>query len=243
MTYVFAALAGAAGAALGGVLFALLGTLVGGLLRISNFEGARGYFAVWVFGPIGVLLGLAVGLYLVFRYHGGYVGFGEIAWRGAAVVAGLLGIVGAGAALRLATQPDLTRNAPPPQFLFEIRMPADAPLPAARADIRVHLQTYDTDHSALLEDDSPKLQGETKIVAGLIQMYRRTASRTVVLRLADGRDVVFVPRIPATPRHAAEYGPWEPARHLYEKGGQGARAPKPEERFEIRYRVDWEHRS
>ena len=58
MTYLLALLAALVGAALGFALGAAAAGLLAPVLGITSFEGASGYFAVFIGGPIGGLAGL-----------------------------------------------------------------------------------------------------------------------------------------------------------------------------------------
>jgi hypothetical protein len=71
MIYILAFLAAVIGAGAGFFLAAALGGVLAGALGVSSFEGAAGYLAVFGFGPVGGLVGLILGLALVFRYKAG----------------------------------------------------------------------------------------------------------------------------------------------------------------------------
>ncbi len=98
MTYLFALLAGAAGAVAGYLGAAAVGSVLATVFQMSSFEGASGYFVAFVAGPIGAIGGLVLGMYLVLRFHGGFSGFSAMAGRmilivfaiGALVVGGVL---------------------------------------------------------------------------------------------------------------------------------------------------------
>jgi hypothetical protein len=70
MTYLLALLAALVGAALGFALGAAAAGLAAPFLGITSFEGASGYFAVFIGGPIGGLAGLVLGALLVLRGTG-----------------------------------------------------------------------------------------------------------------------------------------------------------------------------
>ena len=88
MTYILAFLAAVAGAVAGFFLATALGSVVASAFGISSFEGASGYFAVFLFGLPGGLIGLVLGLWLVFRYKGGHRTFSAIACAVSSLVAG-----------------------------------------------------------------------------------------------------------------------------------------------------------
>ena len=61
MTYLLALLVALVGAALGFALGAAAAGLLAPVLGITSFEGASGYFAVFIGGPIGGMAGLVLG--------------------------------------------------------------------------------------------------------------------------------------------------------------------------------------
>ena len=70
MTYLLALLVALVGAALGFALGAAAAGLLAPVLGITSFEGASGYFSVFIGGPIGGLAGLVLGALLVLRRAG-----------------------------------------------------------------------------------------------------------------------------------------------------------------------------
>ena len=94
MTYVLALLAAIVGGAVGAFLGFFVAALLAPVLGISSFEGASGYFAVFIGGPIGGLLGLVLGATLVLRKRG-ISGFGAITGRIGVVLIGVV-LVAAG---------------------------------------------------------------------------------------------------------------------------------------------------
>jgi hypothetical protein len=70
MTWLLALLMAVIGAALGFALAAAAAAALAPLLGISSFEGASGYFAVFIGGPLGGLVGLGLGAWLVLRRAG-----------------------------------------------------------------------------------------------------------------------------------------------------------------------------
>src|SRR4029453_1006010 len=76
-------------------LLALLGALVGAAFGITSFEGASGYFSIFIGGPIGALVGLVLGAVLVLR-RGGQRSAGAMAGGVAFVLVGAIGLAAAG---------------------------------------------------------------------------------------------------------------------------------------------------
>ena len=117
LTYVFALLAGLAGAVVGFFLAGGLGASMAGALGMSNFEGAIGYFAFLVCGPFGAVAGLFTGMWLVFRRQ--HSGFFPIAGRMGLIVLSVGALVTGGFAFRLLTLDHF--EGLNPQVDFEIR--------------------------------------------------------------------------------------------------------------------------
>lgn len=237
MTYVLAGLAGAAGLALGWFAFAAIGSVVAGWLGVSNMEGARGMVAAWLFGPIGALGGLVAGLVLVLRYHGGYTGFGDIAWRGAAVVAGIGALAAVGVFARMQASTLHGGNRGTPTLEFELALP-EADLPADPHALKAEIHTSEATGDVLFSLDKIRAEGGRRVVPGVAWLHHRVSSRLFVVKL-PGRDIVFDLRLARSPASTKEYGAWRPADHVFEAGQGQARKSKPEENFALRQRVRW----
>jgi hypothetical protein len=65
--YALAALAGLAGLILGWIVAAFGFLVIGGMAGVSDFEGKRAMLAFFALGPIGGVVGLAVGLWAALR--------------------------------------------------------------------------------------------------------------------------------------------------------------------------------
>src|SRR5262249_59682813 len=91
LAFLFALLGAGAGYMLGAGAASALAPALG----ITTFEGAAGYFAAFIGGPIGAILGLIAGPYFVLR-RGGYRG-GALARPPALVGAAAVPLGGAGA--------------------------------------------------------------------------------------------------------------------------------------------------
>lgn len=241
MTYLLAGMAALVCAAAGWIGAAALGSVIAGAMGVTTFEGARGMVAAWLFGPIGALTGLCAGLWLVLRYYGGYTALGEIAWRGGAIALGLVAIAAAAVVFRLHTLPMLGGGRGlPPQLVFEIRVPAAIALPEEKHQLRIELHTDKNSADALLTGPWPPPDGPepgTRIIEGLVDLYFRTSQRTIVMKLRDGRSMLFVPRLRANPAASQDLGPWMALDWVDESGAKEPRRPRPDEALAIRYRV------
>ena len=120
MTYLLALLVALVGAALGFALGAAAAGLLAPVLGITSFEGASGYFAVFIGGPIGGLAGLVLGALLVLR-RAGHRG-AAVGGRVALVFVGVVGLAAAGVAAFWLMRPLVNANGPAPRLVFEIRL-------------------------------------------------------------------------------------------------------------------------
>lgn len=153
--------------------------MVAPALGISSFEGAAGYFAVFVFGPVGGLIGLVLGLWLVFRYKGGHRTFSAIAGRSAFVVVAIAVVAAAGVQLRLATLENFS-NGPSPQMEFEIRLPAHAVI-TSKQGLDVEMQAGSQRSGGLLRDEWLRQDGDRPVLVGFVPLYTRTSQRMLVV--------------------------------------------------------------
>jgi len=238
MTYVLAFLAAVAGTVAGFFLASALGSVVASALGISNFEGAAGYFAVFVFGPVGGLIGLVLGLWLVFRYKGGHRTFSAIAGRSAFVVVAIAVVAAAGVQLRLATLENFS-NGPSPQMEFEIRLPAHATI--ARQGLDFEMQAGSQRSGGLLRDQWLRQDGDRPVLVGFVPLYTRTSQRMLVVSRPGEPKLLFNIKLSATPAASDRYGDWQRVDFLDDmKADSTPRHPGSAENFEIRYRVpDW----
>ena len=233
MTYLLALLVAVVGAALGFALGAAAAAALAPLLGITSFEGASGYFAVFIGGPLGGLAGLVLGAWLVLRRAG---------LRGAAV-AGRIGLVFGGVVLVSAAalgalwlmRPLVNANGPAPRLVFEIRLPPGVAAPPSR-DV-VELQTGRNTMPALLSDG--RREDGREVLAGSVELYYRIWHRLLVLRLPDKTDVLFEPSLGLAPAHTRSFTDWRRADYIARPGDERARRTTAADAWEMRYRVEW----
>jgi hypothetical protein len=232
MTYLLALLAGIAGAVIGFLVAAFIGMGIAAAVRISNFEGAAGYFVVFVAGPIGLLIGLFLGMYLVLRFHGGFTGFGAIAGRSALLLVAIGALVASGVFIKYLSIDMLNPRGAKPQLLFHIRFPPGAPT----ANVRVELQTDRNSADALVSIENVAAS-ERPQIHGSVALAYRAGQRLIVLRLPDQPDRVFRLNTPATPIHSDAFGDWERVNLVASPGAGPMVKPGPNDDYDIRYRV------
>src|SRR6185312_1362271 len=143
MTYVLALLAGIAGAVIGYAASGSVAAVLANVMGMSNFEGAIGYFAFFGIGPIGGLVGLIAGIWIVLHRRGFRAG--AIAGRGVIVISALAVLVAGTLALFDVTRRITAPNSLPPQLMCEIRWPPGV-APADQSDISI---MPDTDKNSM----------------------------------------------------------------------------------------------
>ena len=237
MTYLLALLAAIVGCAVGAGLGMAVAGLLAPVLGISSFEGASGYFAVLIGGPIGGLLGLVLGAVLVLRKRG-HRGFGAVSGRLGVVVGGVALVAAAALGILYLSQDTLNPNGPAPQLAFEIRLPAGASPPTAN-ERPIELQTSKNRMPALMQREATRVDGGRPVIVGLVEMYYRTSQRMLVMTMPDKTDILFNIKLGGAPKHAREFSDWQRADYIGEPGKTQTRRAGAADNFEIRYRADW----
>ncbi len=236
MTYLYAILAGAAGAAIGGIVFAAAAMVIGRMLGWSNFEGAAGMAAVFGFGPIGALFGLFFGIWLVLRLRRRGQGIGALLGRGAIAVVAIVALTALGLFAYSLSDDVLNRNGPTPIADFEIRLPAAAKVPQNKSVIRIDLQTDKNTMPALLRDGWLQHDGDRPVISGLVQLYYHTSQRLLVLKVPGQPDVLFRLKLASQPRYSDEFSSWQHADFIAQPNSD----PRPAgigDAYDVRYRV------
>lgn len=225
LTYLLAFLGGVAGALLGWIVTGFLADFVLGLQGMSEREGGRAMVAFFAVAPFGALAGLIAGVWLVLRYQGGYRGFANLAGRGALVIAGIGAAVALGLWGYIGSHDILAKKGPPPQAKFEIRLPANAVLPANLEGLSIDLNTTRNTMPATL--GGARNDGGRPVIPGAVDLYFRATSRILVLRLPGEPDRLFVLKLAGNPGAQAEFGPWQRVDYVDDHPGKRrARAVK-----------------
>ena len=235
MTYALALLAGIVGGGLGIGLGVAAASALAAALGISSFEGASGYFAVFIGGPIGGVLGLVLGPTLVLR-RAGHRSLGALSGRLALVILGIVGIGGAVLGGFWILRPILNSGGPPPQLVFEIRLPPGVALTTV-SDWSVELQTSRNRMPGSLE--APRQEQGRTVISGRVELYYRTWSRLLVATMPDKTDLLFEVSLGLSASHSPTFGAWQRATYIGEPGKSEARRTTPADQYEIRYRAEW----
>jgi hypothetical protein len=233
-TFLVALLGGVVGLVAGAVAGALAGGFVAAAGHMSNFEGAAGYFVVFVCAPAGALIGLLLGVWLALRVRVGSRSLGAVVVYGGLT----LGVVLAGAAaviaLMLFFDETLNRNAAKPQALFEIRLPPGTRLDDDRRGIEVELDTERNTASAFFDEEWHD-DGDRPVISGGVELAFRTTQRILVLKMKGEPDRLFRLKLPGRPGHSDEFGAWQHVDFVADRGPQ----PRPAtaaDQYDIRYR-------
>jgi len=238
MGVVWAIVGGIVGAAIGFVAAALLSGVVMGWAGVSDFEGGRGMAAVFVFGPLGGVLGLGLGIWLALKLARGSVSFGAFAMQGSLAVLGIAALVGLVLFIVWQSQDHrLTYEGSGATLEFQIRAPTAYPLPAESSGVEINLDTQSTHMSGYLDSEWLQRDGDWAVMSGGVELYLRTAQRLLVLRLPDGRDRLFRLRLPSKPEPSETWSDWQKVDFVGVPNQPQTVPPGPEDPFEIRYRV------
>jgi hypothetical protein len=237
MTYVLALLAGIVGAIAGYAASGSLAAVIANTMGMSNFEGAVGYFAFLGIGPIGGLIGLIAGIWLVLRRRGFRAG--ALAGRGVLVIVGI-GALAVGVVAVMYFQRDLvTTNSLPPQLMFEVRLPPGAAAPSNQSDITIELDTDKNRMPAFLAKNWIRTEDGRAIIAGGVDLYYRTSQRMLVLRLPNQPTRLFTLKLRASPAASDDFGGWQRVDFIDDSTSSSQpRRADATDGYEIRYRVE-----
>ncbi len=230
-------LAGLLGAVLGGFLGVVGGAALAPVFGISDFEGAAGYFAVFIGGPVGVLIGLVAGIVLASRLSGVRSGTAIAGRFGLALVV-LVALIAGGLAFMYWSRDLVTTDGPPPKLAFEIRLPPGASAPAP-ADVTVPIDSLKSHMPATIFGDQFRRDGDRPIIVGTVDIVYRESNRLLVLRLPNQPDRIFALKLGRDPRHARELSPWQRVDFVADQGETAPRRANAADAYEVRYRAVW----
>jgi len=235
---------GLLGLIIGAVGAAFISSIVMGWFGVADFEGGRGMAAVFAFGPLGGLAGLALGIWLGLRIgrkpaaatdarapaHG---------LRNAAIA--VAGIVALGASIfwvQYATTPQhLAYDQANASLAFELRAPARLAASLDPKAIEITLDTNLNQQPGLWSEDPPRAEGDWTSLSGEVELYYRTAQRLLVFRFPGDRDLIFKPALAAKPDPDDGWSDWGKADFVGLPDQPQTLRPGPEDAYELRYRV------
>lgn len=209
-------------------------------LGISSMEGGQGYFAALVclaaaiIGFVGGVIGT-----LYFRGIRGMRIFGGFALS----IVGLLALTATGFGIWYWQQPHiLNPNGMPPRLVFEIKPPSGAFSPDQLTAIRIALDTDQNSMDATLDDVQNSSESKN-VISGSVELYYRTSSRLLVLRLPGDEVRLFRLALPGNPMgdRYNEWSDWHKA-DFQDHPGQGQpQQVTAEPDYLIRYRIESEN--
>ena len=237
MNFILAIVAGLVGAALGWAAVAAIALLVGSITGVSNFEGKLGIVAVFGFGPLGGLIGLIAGIWLVLR-RGGQRSAAGAALRVPLVILAIAALGAAGAWYLYETRPQLgSASTGQARLDFEIRLPPGMAPPAPAHRIQVTLSTERNTMPGEIREARTRQENGRTVLVGSVDLAYRSSWRLLELKTGPG-DVarIFDLKLPARPSHMKDFGSWRRVDFTATAGGQPIPAPASEA-FELRARV------
>jgi hypothetical protein len=235
MLYLWALIAGMAGAVAGWFVTGALAAWIAGLFGMSDFEGGRGMFAFLFVGPLGGLVSMLLAIWAVLRVGKGRARLGPTLGRIGLVVAGIAAVVGAGIGLRLLTI-DTYSNEAPPTLEFEIRVPAAMRLPD-RSAVRVELHTDKNVGDSYFADPWLRAEGEHQVIAGGVPLMLKTSSRMLVVSLPDQPTRLFRLGLSRNPGSTPALGEWHGPDFIDAPGFDRPRAAPADDPVQLRHRV------
>jgi hypothetical protein len=240
MTYVLALIAAIVGGSIGAVAGFFIGVLLAPLLGISTFEGAAGYFAVFLCGPLGALVGIILGVTLAMR-RWGQSSPGAIARGLGFSVLGIAALGGIGVALAYWLLVDsVNPNGAAPQLVFEIKLPPGAAPPRdADRPIQLVAKGAKTAMPGTIRAEDIRDEGGRPVVGGFVELYQRTSNRLLIMTMPDKTDVLFDVKLPGVPKHSREFSAWQRVDWIGEVGKEQTRKATAADQYEVRYRAEW----
>jgi hypothetical protein len=121
-----------------------------------------------------------------------------------------------------------------PAIEFEIRLPRAALTTAT--DTQVELLTDRNQKLARVQEALASAPDGRSILRGTVTLDYRTTERMMVLNLPGQGQRTFRLRLPASPSHSLQFGPWHLADGIVPANG-GTETSEPHDAFAIRYRV------
>lgn len=235
MLYLWAVLAGMAGAVGGWLVTGALAAWIAGLYGMSDFEGGRSMFAFLFVGPIGGLLFMILAVWGVLRLGKGRARLGPTLGRIGLVVACIAAVVGAGIGLRLLTVDTYSSEAPP-TLEFEIRVPASMRL-TDREAVRVELHTDKNVGDSYFSDPWLRTEGDHQVIAGGVPLMLKTSSRLLVVSLPDQPTRLFKLGLSRNPGSTPAFGEWRRPDFVDSPGSDQPRAAPADDPVQLRQRV------
>lgn len=242
ITFILAFFGSLVGAAAGYASAAAIALIVTGGIGASDFEGGRAMFAAFVAGPIGAVAGFVFGTWLGLRLRRQHSFIAVLGHASLSVVALIvLGAVGAGA-MHFINGP-IYRDGSRFALEFEIKLPANAKLPARMSSIGIEMQADTHRVSAQFDFTETHKDGERTVLVGDVELYQRAFSRTLVLFMPNEPHREFRLPLAWSPRIFEEFTPWARVDFIAEPPERARKAnAEAADDFDICYRLPDPHK-
>jgi len=181
----------------------------------------------------GVAAALAVAITLSVYFRSGDRSRRDLVKHGLAASAVLVLLAFVVSDMRNAALAYLGLNPAKPAVEFEIRLPKTAL--ATATDTQVELLTDRNQKLAKVEGALTFPDGRS-ILRGTVTLDYRTTERMMVLNMPGQGQSTFRLRLPASPSHSSQFGPWHLADGIVPANG-GTASSELHNAFAIRYRV------
>jgi len=197
-------------------------------------DSPDGGLGVIMSASAGVAAALAVAIVLSVYFRSGYRSRRDLVKHGLAASAVLVLLAFVISDMRNAALAYLGLNPAKPAIEFEIRLPKAA-LTAA-TDTQVELLTDRNQKLAKVQEALASTSDGRSILQGTVTLDYRTTERVVVLNLPGQAQRQFRLRLPASPSHSLQFGPWHLADGIIPDNGDAVTS-EIHDAFAIRYRV------
>jgi hypothetical protein len=213
----------------------LPGHSVTSILRAIGFsDSPDGGLGIIMSALAGIAAALAVAIVLSVYFRSGYRSRRDVFKHGLAASAVFVLLAFVVSDMRNAALAYLGLNPAKPAVEFEIRLPKAALTTAA--DPQVELLTDRNQKLAKVQEAPASTPDGRSILRGTVTLDYRTAERVMVLNLPGRAQSTFRLRLPASPSHSEQFGPWHLADGIVPANG-GAVTSEIHDAFAIRYRV------
>jgi hypothetical protein len=197
-------------------------------------DSADGGLGVIMSALAGVAAALAVAIMLSIYFRSGYRSRRDLVKHGLAAAAVLVLLAFVISDMRNAALAYLGLNPAKPAVEFEIRLPKTALTSAA--DTQVELLTNRNQKLAKVQEGLAPTADGRSVLRGSVTLDYRTTERMMVLNLPGQGQRTFRLRLPASPTHSPQFGPWHLADGIVPADG-GTVTSELHNAFAIRYRV------
>jgi len=197
-------------------------------------DSSDGGLGVIMSALAGVAAALAVAIMLSVYFRSGTRSRRDLVKHGLAASAAFVLLAFVVSDMRSAALAYLGLNPAKPAVEFEIRLPKAAL--TTTAETQVELLTNRNQKLAKVQEGLTSTADGRSILRGTVTLDYRTTERVVVLNLPDKAQRQFRLRLPASPSHSLQFGPWHLADGIVPADG-AAVTSEIHDAFAIRYRV------